>query len=178
MVGLERLELDIQLGGLTAVSSVVVAEGKGLRLDHRWQLDEAWRTQSVSIERWNSDGHAVLRLDRQGDIWRVNGEPRADLEGADEADLSVTPFCNSFGVRKTPSWPGASLALDIAYIDGATLEVSRSRQRYDRKGYDRLRYVDLGLALGFEAELLVDQEGLVLHYEGLFELVEPDAERR
>jgi hypothetical protein len=68
---------------------------------------------------------------------------------------------------------GESLTLDTAFIDGVTLTVARSRQRYDRQEPRRLRYVDLGLAQGFEADLVVDELGLVLRYEHLFERVEP-----
>ena len=49
-----------------------------------------------------------------------------------------------------------------------------------RKGQERppwrrvqLRYVDLGLSRGFEADLVVDDAGLVLHYEHLFERIAP-----
>jgi uncharacterized protein len=51
--------------------------------------------------------------------------------------------------------------------------VARSSQRYDRQGTGRLRYVDLGLSRGFEADLIVDGEGLILNYEHLFERVMP-----
>jgi hypothetical protein len=70
-----------------------------------------------------------------------------------------------------PQGAGQSLTLDTAFIDGLALTVARSRQRYDRQGPDRLRYVDLGLSAGFEADLVVDQQGLVLRYEHLFERV-------
>ena len=40
---------------------------------------------------------------------------------------------------------------------------------------DRVRYVDLGLSRGFEADLVVDHAGLVLRYEHLFERVAPPA---
>jgi uncharacterized protein len=52
------------------------------------------------------------------------------------------------------------------------LTVARSCQRYDRLGPQRLRYVDLGLSRGFEAELVVDEAGLVISYEHLFARVE------
>jgi uncharacterized protein len=38
-----------------------------------------------------------------------------------------------------------------------------------------VRYVDLGLSRGFEADLVVDEAGLVLCYEHLFERVAPQA---
>ncbi len=171
--GIERLELAAGPEGVTASSTVICLEAGGFRLDHRWRLDAGWRAQSVTVERWNAQGHGVLRLERAGTGWRVDGAPRPDLEGAEEPDLSVTPFCNTFPIRRTPQAAGRSLTLDTAFIDGPALTVARSRQRYDRQGPGRLRYVDLGLSRGFEADLVVDNAGLVLRYENLFERVTP-----
>lgn len=171
--GLERLQLAIEPGGVTANSTVLCLEAGGFRLDHRWRLDPDWRAQSVIVERWNAHGHGLLRLERAGTSWRVDGVLRPDLDGTAEPDLSVTPFCNTFPIRRTPHDAGAQLTLDTAFIDGPALTVARSRQRYDRLGPGRLRYVDLGLSRGFEAELVVDEAGLVLHYEHLFERVAP-----
>lgn len=173
--GLERLELAIEFGAVTAASTVICLGAGGFRLEHRWRLDLEWRAQSVTVERWNSQGHGALRLERAGTGWRVDGLPRPDLEGAEEPDLSVTPFCNTFPIRRTPEGAGESLSLDTAFIDGPALTVARSSQRYDRQGPGRLRYVDLGLSRGFEADLVVDDAGLVLHYEHLFERVAPPA---
>ncbi len=173
--GLERLELTIGPDGVMATSSVICLGAGGFRLDHRWHLGPDWRAQSVAVERWNAQGHGALRLERAGTGWRVNGTPRPDLDGAEEPDLSVTPFCNTLPIRRTPEGTGESLTLDIAFIDGPALTVARSRQRYDRQGPARLRYVDLGLSRGFEADLVVDEAGLVLNYEHLFERVAPPA---
>lgn len=170
--GLERLTLEVEADQISAVSTVISTESGGLRLDHRWMLTPDWRAQSVEIERWNADGHEQLLLARVGAAgWAVNGTARPDLDGAEEPDLSVTPFCNTFPIRRVPQAAGASLTLDTAFIDGETLTVTRSRQRYERQGASRLRFVDLGLFEGFKAELEVDEDGLVKTYEGLFERV-------
>jgi uncharacterized protein len=166
--GLERLALSHDDSGVRASSTVICLEAGGFRLDHRWQLDHEWRAQLVIVERWNSQEHGVLHLERAGNGWRVNGNQRPDLDGAEEPDLSVTPFCNTFAIRRTPRSVGDSLTLDIAFIDGPALTVARSRQRYVRQGSENVRYVDLGLSSGFEANLLVDADGLVLSYEHLF----------
>ena len=173
IAGLERLVLTNGPDGVTVESTVLNAEAGGLRLDHRWRLDPAWRTIAVSVERWNADGHGRLLLERFGDGWRVNGGSRPDLDGAEEPDLSVTPFCNSLPIRRLAEDPAGSLTLDTAFIDGAALTVVRSRQRYERLAADRFRYVDLGVAEGFVADLAVDGEGLVLRYQHLFERVVP-----
>ena len=169
--GLERLELTVTTDAVTAHATVICLEDGGFRLDHRWRLDPDWRALSVTVERWDSQGHGILRLERVGTGWWVDGAARPDLDGAEEPDLSVTPFCNTFPIRRIPTTVDASLTLDTAYIDGAALTVVRSSQRYVRQGPDRFRYIDLGVARGFEADLLVDDAGLVLHYEHLFERV-------
>lgn len=172
--GLERLTLTVTAEGVAADSTVLCLEDGGFRLDHRWQLTPDWRARSFEVERWGAGGHRRLLLERAGDGWLVDGERRLDLDGADEPDLSVTPFCNSFPIRRTPAETGAGLELDTCFVDGAAMTVQRSRQRYLRLGTNRVRYVDLGVAAGFEADLDVDDDGLVLRYEHLFERVEPD----
>jgi uncharacterized protein len=169
--GLERLELTIESECVRATSTVLCLESDGFRLDHHWLLDPDWRAQSVTVERWNAQGYGILRLERDGTGWRVDGLARPDLDGAEEPDLSVTPFCNTFPIRRTPERTGESLSLDTAFIDGAALTVARSSQRYYRQGPGRLRYLDLGLSRGFEADLVVDKAGLVVSYEHLFKRV-------
>ncbi|MDF1503222.1 putative glycolipid-binding domain-containing protein [Roseisolibacter sp. H3M3-2] len=171
--GLERLELTVAPDAVVASGVVMSLEGGGVRVAHRWELDADWRARSLAVERWSEAGHAMLRVERDGDGWRVDGARRPDLDGAEEPDLSVTPFCNTLPIRRTPAAPGPGRPLDVAFVDGVTLAVARSRQRYDRQGPGRLRFVDLGLSRGFEADLVVDGTGLVLHYEGLFERVAP-----
>lgn len=169
--GLERLVLSRDNSGVRVSSTVICLEEGGFRLDHRWQLDPQWRVQLVTVERWNSQDHGVLHLERAGVGWHVNGEPRADLDGAEEPDLSVTLFCNTPPIRRTPQKAGESITLDVAFIDGPALTVARSRQRYVRQGARNVRYVDLGLSSGFEADLAVDADGLVMSYEHLFQRV-------
>jgi len=171
--GLERLTLSVLADAVLAEATVICAEAGGFRLDHRWRLTPDWRALSLDVERWNRTGHARLTLERVDGGWTVDGMPRVDLDGAEEPDLSVTPFCNTLPIRRTPAGVGASLTLDTGFVDGAAMTVARSRQRYDRLGPDRLRYVDLGLSAGFAAELHVDRRGLVLRYQHLFERVLP-----
>ncbi|MFC3077501.1 putative glycolipid-binding domain-containing protein [Phenylobacterium terrae] len=171
--GLERLELTLAPDAVLAASSLICLEAGGFRLDHRWRLTPDWRALSVTVERWSAHGHGALTLERAGAGWRVDGAHRSDLDGAEEPDLSVTPFCNTLPIRRTPGAAGSSLTLDVAYIDAPALTVARSRQRYDRQGPERLRYVDLGLSAGFEADLDVDAQGLVVTYQHLFARTAP-----
>jgi hypothetical protein len=146
VTGLERLVLSISAGTVLAESTVICVEDGGFRLDHHWRLTADWQAQTLDVERWGPAGHA---------------------------QLSVTPFCNTFPIRRTPAGAGESHTLDTCFVDGAAMTVQRSRQRYDRIGPNRVRYVDLGVSAGFEADLEVDDVGLVLRYQHLFERVSP-----
>jgi hypothetical protein len=167
--GLERLEISRKPEGVTAVSTVLSVNEGGFRMDYCWRLDPEWRTRSVSIERWNAAGHRALQIERADTGWRLNGAHQSELDLAEEIDLSITPFCNSFAIRKMEAATAASLTWDVVFIDGPDMKVSLSKQRYDRQEARRFRYVDLGVARGFEADLVVDDDGLILLYEGLFE---------
>ncbi|MCZ0963376.1 putative glycolipid-binding domain-containing protein [Paracoccus benzoatiresistens] len=166
--GLERLSVVENEHGLRIDGTILTTEDGGCRVDHRWQLDPGWRVLDVAITRAGSDGDKTLRLWRTRDRWMVNGQPRPDLDGALEVDLSLTPFCNTLALRRLMAAGDGTLVLDVAYVDGATLDVLRSRQGYDRIADGLYRYRDLGIAPGFEAMLDVDESGFVVQYEGLF----------
>jgi uncharacterized protein len=170
-VSLELMALRQDADMVSVESSVVCAADGGFRLDHAWELTPEWRARSLRVERWDRTGRRSVVVERDGKGWRVNGELRVDLDDADEPDLSVTPFCNTLVIRRVPAGGGASLTVDTAYVNGEDLSVARSRQRYDRKGPRLVRFVDLGLSAGFEADLRIDDHGLIEHYEHLFERV-------
>ncbi len=169
--GFERAELRIGTDRIDVTATVLCAGMGGFRLDHRWTLSPSWTALRIEVERWNRDGLRKLLLERDGDGWAVDGTRRPDLDGAEEPDLSVTPLCNTFPIRRLPLADDSVLTLDTAYIDGAAMTVERSCQRYVRRGARSVRYVDLGAAKGFEADLLVDELGLVLVYQHLFERI-------
>lgn len=163
------MTLDVTEKGIRASSTIVCVEDGGFKLEHTWQLTADWRAVSLHVERAGADGRRALALERHGHGWRVNGQRRPDLDDADEPDLSVTPFCNSLPIRRLLRSGDSNLTLDVAYVNGKDLSVTRSRQRYERHGPARVRYVDLGVAAGFQADLELDERGLVVRYEHLFE---------
>jgi uncharacterized protein len=167
-VGLEVLRLRAGPDGMDASSTVVHAGAQPFGLSYTWMLDAAWRTRTLRLDARGEDDRS-LTIERTGPAsWRVDGEERPDLDGCDEIDVSATPFCNSLAIR---GLDGASGELTTLYVAVPEMSVTPSRQRYDALAPDRWRYMDLGVARGYEAVLDLDTDGLVARYEGLFEVL-------
>jgi uncharacterized protein len=170
--GLEVMRLDAREDGVRARSNVVFAASEPFAVAYEWSLDTRWRTRSLSIQLFQDETREML-IERAGDAaWRVNQRARSDLDGCEEVDLSITPFCNTLALRRFGPPPGGAGELVALYVDFPSLTGSPSRQRYERLGDREFRYVDLGFASGFEARLSVQHDGIVRNYEGLFELLE------
>ncbi len=171
--GLERARIDFDSDTPCAVSTVLSEEAGGLRCDYDWQIDPDRSTRRLCVTRHGADGPRSLTVERSALGWMIDGLHRSDLDGAQEPDLSVTPFCNTLPIHRLPTETGSEITLDTVYIDGRDLSVVRSRQRYVRLAPEIVRYIDLGACEGFEASLLLDRDNLVLRYEGLFERLHP-----
>ena len=173
---LEVLRLDDIDGRPRVHSWVIDASSRPFVVEYDWTLDASWRTVSLRLRLHERDIR-TLTIERAGDArWRVDGAPRADLEGCQEVDLSITPFCNTLALRRFGPPPGGAGDVTALYVECPALTCVPSRQRYERRGPATFLYIDLGEHRGFEAELTVDEDGLVREYAGLFERIEPPEE--
>ena len=162
---LDRCRLEAGPDGLR-LSGVVLTAAHGTPLDVRYlvETDPGGLTRRVELE---LDGGAVRRVllaDGAG-RWRWEGGPElAGVAGALDDDLTDTPATNTLPIRRLGLEVGQAAELSMAWVQFPGLEVVGSAQRYRRLAPDRWRF-----STGdFTAELLVDPDGLVLDYGGLF----------
>ena len=162
---LDRCRLEAGPDGLR-LSGVVLTAAHGTPLDVRYLVETGpgGLTRRVELE---LDGGAVRRVllaDGAG-RWRWEGGPElAGVAGALDVDLTVTPATNTLPIRRLGLEVGQAAELLMAWVQFPGLEVVGSAQRYQRLAPDRWRF-----STGdFTAELLVDPDGLVLDYGGLF----------
>jgi len=169
-VGLEHLLLAERVA-----DSVVLAfdEEEGpFRLTYRLTWDESWRLRDaelvVATER--STRSLSLQTDGQG-RWR-HGDGRAidELDGCMEVDIWPTPFTNSFPIRREPMAVGERRQFRMAWIFAPALTVQPQPQAYTRLA-DRLYLFESLDGSGFQVELPVDEDGIVLDYPDLFQRV-------
>jgi uncharacterized protein len=167
--GLELMHL-VKTDDAIQVSSDLVHAGEnpfGVR--YSWSLDNHWRTRSLHMAVRHKGLDQVCHVERTGPAaWSVDGRPRPDLNGCVELDVSATPFCNALAIRHLGAMTGE---LTVSFVQLPELSIVPSLQRYEAMGPGQWRYIDLGAAKGFTAVLTFDSQGLVRHYEGLFETI-------
>jgi uncharacterized protein len=162
--GLEHVRLRAGSDGVVADGLRVQTGDAGpVRVQFRVRCDGRWRVRETVVDLF--DGTEPLRLEADGDgRWAVAGEPLPSLEGCLDVDILTTPFTNTLPIRRLELAVGESADIDLAYVDVPGLEVSRERQRYTRLDQVTYRFE----AGEFAADLLVDGDGLVVEYPGLF----------
>jgi len=124
------------------------------------RVDEAWRTRQVEVELDNG-GRTNLSLstDSAGH-WTRGGKRLSALDNCFDVDLEWSPSTNTLPIRRLAPSPGESKPVSAAWVRFPSLEVERLEQTYERLDDRRYRY----RSGRFTAELLVDDDGLVVQY--------------
>lgn len=172
-VGLEHLLL-----AEGTADSVVLAfdEDHGpFRLSYRLRWDATWRLRAAElvVEMEQSRRSLSLQTDGQGHWQDGEGCAIDELEGCLDIDIWPTPFTNSFPIRREPIGIGERREFLMAWVFAPDLTVHPQPQAYTRIGERRYFFENLD-GSGFEAELPVDEDGIVLDYPDLFDRVKDD----
>jgi hypothetical protein len=132
--------------------------------------EQEWATVGVLIEaRIGIEPRGTQLFRGEDRRWHVEpGEIELPgLDGAMDADLGFTPATNTLPIRRLGLEVGQSEEIKTAWVRFPELTVEPFPQRYTRLA-DR-RYLYESLTSEFKAELTVDDLGLVIQYQGLFE---------
>lgn len=113
------------------------------------------------MEQLLNGAHATLDLRVRGGRWFVGGKERRELRGCIDVDLEASPVTNTLPLRRTKIRTGSRVDLTVAWVRFPSLRILPLRQSYERLGPGRYRYRS---ATGFEAELDLDDFGLVKRY--------------
>ena len=158
-----------------SADSVVVAfdeHGLPFRLVYRLAWDDLWRLHEAHMVVTTERATRALRLEADGEgRWR-DGEDRAlaELDGCIDIDIWPTPFTNTFPIRRQPMVVGERREFVVAWVSAPELSVRPARQAYTRLA-DRLYLYENLDGTGFRAELPVDEDDVVLDYQGVFRRV-------
>ena len=139
--------------------------GQPIELRYAVTVDAAWATMGVEVlvSVAGGDPREPVEL---GALWSGAERPPEYRDSVD-VDLSFTPATNTLPIRRLGLDVGEEAEIQVAWLVWPELAVRPVRQRYARLAEDRYRYTQDD----FEAELTVDEHGLVLDYEGLWRAI-------
>lgn len=144
--------------------SVTGAADHDVRITYEVVADDTWATRRATFDASVDGVRRVGRLENLGDRWEVDGSALDDLDGCTDVDLGWTPATNTLPIRRLAA-AGADDVDDptpvgAAWVRMPDLHIVRLDQTYTRRGPHTWRY----RSGGFEAELSVDEFGLVTRY--------------
>jgi uncharacterized protein len=166
-VGLEHLLL--REGSADSVVLAMDENGRPFRLAYQLAWDESWRLRDARFAVTTEDATRSLRLETDGTgRWRdVDGRALPALDGCIDIDIWPTPFTNTFPIRRQRMAVGERREFVMAWVAAPELTVHRVPQAYTRLADRRYLFENLD-GSEFRAELPVDEDGLVLDYQGIF----------
>lgn len=169
-VGLEHLLLTER-----SADSIVLAFDDELgpfRLAYRLAWDESWRLRDAEliVATDRSTRSLALQTDGQGRWRQGDGRAVEELDGCMDIDIWPTPFTNSFPIRRERMAVGERRQFRMAWIFGPDLSVRPQPQAYTRIAENLYCFENLD-GSGFNVELPVDDEGIVVDYPRLFRRV-------
>jgi len=165
---LENCLIDINESGVD-VNSVVIGkyEGRIYRVDYHIKANPDWETQFVQINCRHANREQLHRLRSDGNgHWKIGNEYAPEFEGCQYVDISLTPFTNSLPINRLKLAEGESREAHVLYFDLLNDKLFPAQQRYKRISGSQYHYQNI--PNDFEAEITVDENGLVVDYANLF----------
>ncbi len=161
--GSEICVLERAGGGWRLRGTVLTHEAEEpIELRYAVTVDAAWATTGVEVLVALAGGD-LRELTELGGLWAGKERP-PEYRDCVDVDLSFTPATNTLPIRRLGLEVGEEADIHVAWLVWPDLRVRRVLQRYVRLAEDRYRYTQDD----FEAELVVDEHGLVLEYERLW----------
>jgi hypothetical protein len=158
---LERRGEGWRLGGTVLTH----AEDQPIEIRYDVRVDSTWATTGVAVD-VAASGAPPRTLTELGAVWSGTTRP-PEYRNCVDVDLSFTPATNTLPVRRLGLGIGDEAEIEVAWLVWPELGLRAVRQRYARLAEHRYRYTQDD----FVAEMVVDDEGLVLEYEGLWRAV-------
>jgi hypothetical protein len=141
------------------------------------ECDAAWRTVRADVTVRMDGADRTLALTVEDGRWRANGIEQPALAGCVDVDLEWSPSTNTLPLRRLDIPIGAaSPELVMAWVRFPSLTVEPLPQVYRRDAARRFHYESGGGS--FRTDIDVDDEGMVVRYEGGWQRVEPGSQAR
>lgn len=153
----------------TEISSTIVGmyADRLYKVAYSIRVNGLWEVMGFEVQCQHTDHLQVIRMEGDGKgNWLGEGKALVEYEGCIDIDLPLTPFTNTLPIRRLRMEVGQEEEIKVLYLDLLAQEIRVVRQRY--RCLTRTRYHYENVPNDFEADIEVDEAGLVVDYPGLF----------
>lgn len=168
--GLERGEW-LQAGHCWIMRGTILRLSDSGPTEVRYEIttDDKWLTRTANISCETDRGKKDLRITRDNESWYANGKRLQLPKGCMDVDLAWSPCTNTLPIRRLNLSIGSNSGLLIAaWVRLPELTVESLPQSYERTGPQTYIYTSRG---GFRAALSLDEDDLVVDYEGVWKRI-------
>lgn len=154
-------------GWFAGGTAIAVYENAPALVRYEITCDTSWITRAVSVSIDYRDGVRALTASVENAHWTINGVPHPEFDGCLDIDLGITPFTNTLPIRRLGLAVEESGPAAAVWVQFPELKLEILRQTYIRLDRSTYEYRSAG---GFQAELTVDESGIVTRYGDLWSL--------
>jgi hypothetical protein len=165
---LENCLVNTTPTGSIITSTIVGRYGEKIyQVEYTIKTNPRWETVSLQLTYQHSDfkEHFLLEGDGKGN-WRMNGKEEEQFKDCIDVDIAVTPFTNTLPINRLRLQEGQSHEIQVIYFDILEQQIRPVRQQYTRVADKTYHYENI--PNDFEANITVDERGLVVDYPSLF----------
>jgi len=151
------------------VTSTIIGyyQGRIFKVDYLIKTNQRWETLIFEISGSYNDRSIVISFKGDGlGNWYRDGHEETQFKGCIDIDLPLTPFTNTLPVKRLQLKDGEQAEIRVIYIDLLADEIRPVKQKYVRRSATVYHYENV--PNDFEADIVVDEFGLVVDYPTLF----------
>ena len=142
-------------------AAVFLFEEKPCRLEYFIECDTDWNTTFATVDGFVGDDIVAIEIEVDGDVWYLNGEEVAAVEGCIDVDLNFSPVTNLLPIKRSGLGIGDKATVRAAWLRFPSFELEPLEQTYTRKSESVYNYQS---STGFEKDITVDKFSVVHEY--------------
>ena len=152
------------------IISTIVGDYKDwiYKIDYHITTNENWETTFVNIRTRFDSLAELITLEKKDGKWFLNGKHNKELDKIFDVDISLTPFTNTLPINRLKLKDKERQVIEVLYFDIFEKKTKSVKQVYTR--LSSLEYVYENYDNSFTANIIIDDQGLVVDYPGLFEM--------
>lgn len=165
---LENCLINVTNSGTEVLSTIV-----GMYHDHLYHVEyliktnTAWETVFFELKSRYANKIQKFQFEADGKgNWMTHGKRADQFKGCIDIDIPLTPFTNTLPINRLKLSTQDEQQILVLYIDVLEQQIRPVHQKYSKLSTTKYHYENV--PNDFEAEIEVDEAGIVVDYPSLF----------